>query len=303
MRTLVSGSEGLIGSFLVESLISKGHTVFTVDQYPTKVLSRSINHFSEGLNSENLSRFVASAKPDWVVHAAAQTSVLKSIEAPWQDASVNVLGTINLGIALSGSPVRKLVYINTAGALYSQDGSSEVTEESQIQPISPYGISKFSGEMYFEYFARLLGASFTSLALSNVYGFNAHQKFKPEGVIFKWIQSALINEKIILKGQLVSRDFIYVKDVVNAILKSLDFASLGRINVSQGESFTLEELAEKIQSVVGYDLEIQSASLEFGEIQSSSVSNTHAKTVLNWSPNYTLELGLRDMLSILKSSL
>ena len=292
MKILVTGSNGLVGTFLCDALRGRGATLFTIDLVDNVIPSKS--HLVGNLLNLDLVSLFEHVQPDFVIHLAAQVSVVKSIENPIADAESNILSSIKLAEASILSGVKKFLYANSGGAIYDSRVEPPYTEESPIRPISPYGISKYASELYLE---NILGNSsvlFQSFALSNVYGVHETQKSISDGIIPRWLTSGINQVPLRIRDISAERDFVYVKDVVSAFQLGLESTFTGRLNISTGFGISLGHLLNEVQSLFDYTLEVHKENLVVGEISRSSLSSDKAFSVLGWKPRYDLSAGLLE---------
>jgi|688.fasta_scaffold205728_2 UDP-glucose 4-epimerase len=297
MRTLVTGSEGLIGSYLVEELIELGNDVVTLDLLPSKRKGADSTHLQLDLRDPRLGDLLADLRVNRICHLAAEVDVISSISNPVSDANTNILGTLNLIQASISGHVEKIVYSNSGGAIYFPNNGEPHCEDSLVWPISPYGISKLAAEMYLMQLLPKNSIQFTSLALANVYGPRHFLGTNPKNVIDKWMHNAKEGGVIEVRSRDAVRDFIYVKDVVSAFIKALGLSSLGRVNIGTGKGTSLGTLLELLQSLHSSKLRIEDTEWAEGEQMSSILCCCKAFTVLDgWEPKTSIDQGLRSYL-------
>jgi UDP-glucose 4-epimerase len=173
MKVIVTGGAGFIGSHIVDALIAKGHSPFVIDNLSSgrrQNLPNDVPLFEMDIrNGARLSDVFDEVRPDWVCHQAAQMSVSRSMREPVFDAEVNVIGLLNVFDQAARVGVQRVVFASSGGVLYG-DVAMPATEEFPKRPMSPYGISKWVGEQYLEFFARERGMQGIALRYSNVYG-------------------------------------------------------------------------------------------------------------------------------------
>jgi UDP-glucose 4-epimerase len=281
---LVTGSEGFIGRRTVKELRKAGHRVLTVDLTPG-----SENHLQADFRSKELKSLLESERPEAVVHLAAQIVVTDSIENPVHDLEVNGIGTLNLVRHAIDFGCKNFININSGGAIYDASQPLPFKECAREEPQSPYGLSKSLAEGYVRIYSNKAGINWTSLALSNCFGpVTEHGK----GVIFQFWKA--INEDLSpdIYGEDVTRDFVFVDDVVRAIELALDKPTNCRVNIGSGREVTLLEAFTQISQVMGSGVEPNILPARFGEIKSSCLDIQLAKSKLNWEPRFTFEEGI-----------
>jgi len=286
-RILVTGSNGFIGSKLVEALKFRGEEVFTIDILENR---ESENHFQVNIASKNLPSIIAEISPDVLVHLAAQVDVQSSIADPFLDLESNALGTLNVVSSAISSNCKNIVYSHSGGAVYDSNSELPLTEKSPLLPVSPYGLTKNIGEGYLRVLSELSQVQWSSLALSNVYGsVHANQK----GVIFEFWRDLETGAIPKINGKNVTRDFIYIDDVIIAIMKAIDTPINARVNISSGVETTLLELYDIVARTLESQVKPIIGAQIPGDIARSCLGNTLAKELLKWTPNTTIEEGIR----------
>jgi UDP-glucose 4-epimerase len=285
-RILVTGSEGFIGKKAVERFREDGHDVFTLD-----ILGSGNQHFVVDLIGDDLQRLFEECRPELVIHTAAQTDVSKSFEDPLRDFQINVLGTLNLLLACQ--KIETFVYLHSGGAVYDSSANLPLTEESNEFPISPYGASKRAAEDLVRIICEKYSISWTSLALSNVYG-NVSEN--PKGVVYQFWRNLKSNKVCEINGPNVTRDFVYVEDVVEAIVLASSAKLNTRLNISSGQEISLIELYDLICKVMGMGGAPILLEERKGDVTRSCLSNARAKSLLNWMPKTSLSQGLSKSL-------
>lgn len=289
-RILVSGSEGFIGSKLVSKL-EESSEVFKLDIQNSLEIE---NFYNVDLNSPKLSDVLNDVKPDVVIHLAAQISVLDSLNDPMTDLMINGAGTLNLVRAAIASGVKNFCYINSGGAIYKKNSELPISEDELTHPQSPYGASKLLGEYYVQIFCEAAGIGWSSLALSNCYGpVREHGK----GVIYQFWKAISGNRIPDIYGAEVTRDFVYIDDVVAAIQTAVSKPTMRRVNISSGTETSLIEVFNSMKSILKSDISPNILAPGFGEIRRSSLSNAQAKQILGWEPKTSFQDGLKKALA------
>jgi UDP-glucose 4-epimerase len=240
---------------------------------------------------------------DIVFHLAAQMDVRVSTARPDYDAEINVLGTINLLEAAREAGVRRFVFTSTGGAIYGEAEQLPAGEESPIRPEAPYGQAKFAAEGYCDLYRRLHGLSTVSLRLGNVYG-PRQDPFGEAGVIAIFCGRLLEGERPTVFGDgRQTRDYIYVRDVVEAELIVGDSDVHGAYNVGRGVETSVLELVDTLREL-GHEagigssdsFEAEHAPPRPGEVLRNALDPSLAKEVLGFEAKVDLRDGLRDTL-------
>ena len=289
-RLLVTGSSGFIGRPTVVALRELGHEVFTLDIHGEKK-----DNFSVDIVDADLENIFEEIKPQAVIHLAAQVNVSDSFQDPIRDLEVNGKGTVRLVSASIKSGCKNFIYVGSGGAIYDSNSHMPLTEESFENPVSPYGLSKRVGEGYVRILSEKSGTGWTSLALSNCYDpVLEHGR----GVIFQFWNAITQSKTPFINGANVTRDFIYIDDVIRAIVLSIVKPVNQRINISSATEVSLLDLYTKIQTVMGSNVNPEIRAPLFGDVLRSCLSNAKAMNLLKWSPEIDLLEGLSRCLII-----
>ena len=312
MRALVTGGAGFIGSNLVDGLLARGEEVTIVDNLSTgrrQNLDAALAAGAELLeldirDAAALSAAVGERKPNVIFHLAAQIDVRKSVADPAFDASVNVGGTANVLEAARLAGCKRVVFSSTGGAIYGEGEGQELPlgEDAPLAPLSPYGQSKFAGEGYLALYERLYGMSSVALRLGNVYG-PRQDPLGEAGVIAIFCGRLQEGGRPTVYGDgKQTRDYIYVGDVVAAMLAAAGSAASGPINVGTGVETDVLELATRLRELDGtQEFEPELAPARPGEVQRISIDPGRAEHELGWRAEVGLQEGLKLTLDSLRT--
>jgi UDP-glucose 4-epimerase len=298
MRILVTGGAGFIGSHVCRKLIEEGHEVSVIDDLSTGSLENLTGkeQFYRGNISFALDVEIAFLKfnPEVVIHLAAQAKVGHSIRYPISDLKVNTLGTVNILKSMKKYDVKKIIFASSA-ATYGDQIEFPVKEDAPKNITSPYAASKLSAENYIEMYGRLEGIEYCTFRFSNVFG--PRQSAKDGGVLSIFLNKLLNNEELKVNGNgEQTRDFIYVKDLADAISFSIDNLQ-GTYNLSTGKEVTLNEVIN-IMKEFG-NLSVSYGPKLSGDIERSVLDNRKLLSA-GWQTKYTFEDGLKETLKSLK---
>ncbi|HKZ12648.1 MAG TPA: NAD-dependent epimerase/dehydratase family protein [Solirubrobacterales bacterium] len=312
MRSLVTGGAGFIGSTLVDALLARGDEVTIVDDLSTgrlQNLEAALRAGAELIELDirdrpALEAAVAAAAPQTVFHLAAQIDVRLSVADPAFDASINVGGTANVLEAVRATSVPRLVFASTGGAIYGEgEGRTlPLAEDAVLAPFSPYGQSKQAAELYLALYQRLYGTSSICLRLGNVYG-PRQDPLGEAGVIA--IFCGLLGEgkrPTVFGDGLQTRDYIFVEDVVAAMLAASTSDLSGPVNVGTGVETDVLALARALGDLAGVPFEPEFAPPRTGEVQAITIDPSRAEAELGWRPQTTLSEGLEITLRSLSAS-
>lgn len=302
MRVLVTGGAGFIGSHVVTELVKAGAEVSVVDNLSTGIrenVSPGATFYEADITAPELSEILAREEPEAVIHLAAQAAAPLSLIEPRFDEAVNISGTINLLEASRHAGVRRVVYTSSA-AVYGDPVYLPVDEPHPVQPLSPYGASKYAAEVYLATYHRLYGIEGVILRLANVYG--PRQDAAGEGGVVAVFCRRLFHgepPEVFGDGN-QTRDFIYVKDVVSAVLASLKHGAGEVLNIGTGKGTSVNELLSILFEISGRKMTPGYKQKRPGDIRESVLNPLKAHAILSWTARYDLKKGLEETYHALK---
>jgi UDP-glucose 4-epimerase len=298
-RVVITGGAGFIGSNLSHELASDNTVIIIDDLYTGKV-----DNIASLINKENV-KFIqgsildlqllqeAFRAIDFVFHQAAIPSVPRSVKDPLSTNTVNITGTLNVLLASRDNKVKKVVYASSS-SVYGDTPILPKNENMVPNPLSPYALTKLVGEYYCRIFTQVYGLPTICLRYFNVYGPRQDPNAEYAAVIPKFISRILQNKCPIVYGDgNQTRDFTYIKDVVNANILAAESQSTGVINIGSGSNVTINELAETIIKSLNRDIGIIHEQNRVGEVKHSQADITLAKTI-GYKPKYSLVDGLLE---------
>jgi UDP-glucose 4-epimerase len=309
MLVVVTGGAGFIGSHTVDRLLDAGHRVVVLDDFRTGKRANLAHHagsdrldvvacdVSHGIFPA-LAPITARHGPvERIVHLAAQVSVVHSVQNPLVDMQVNYGGTLHVLEYARATGVKKVVFASSA-AVYGEVATLPVDEDTPTRPVSPYGIDKLASEHALDYYAAVHGVPGTALRFFNVYGPRQDPSSPYSGVISVFADRARTGRTLTLFGDGgQTRDFVYVGDVVRAIIAALgDGASRVVANVGTGGEITVLELARSIVELCGGSSVIEHAPARPGEILKSRARVDRLRDALGVVAGTSLLDGLRETL-------
>ncbi len=304
MRALVTGGAGFIGSNLTDALLARGDEAIVVDDLSTGRRENIEQALANGAtlveadirDRAAIEEIAGRERPEAIFHLAAQIDVRKSIADPAFDASINVGGTANVLEAARAAEVRRVVFSSTGGAIYGEGDGQELplAEDAPLAPEAPYGQSKFAGEGYLSLYERLYGLSSVPLRLGNVYG-PRQDPLGEAGVVAIFCGRLREGQQPTVFGDgKQTRDYIYVGDVVSAMLAAAEAETSGPINIGTGIETDVLELVSALGELGGNgDFEPEFAPPRTGEVQRISIDPARAASELGWTPQMDLKEGLR----------
>lgn len=290
---LVTGAAGFIGSNVVQELLDHQYSVVALDNlskgYKSR-LPRDVTFYEADITNSETQRIFQLEQPDYVIHLAAQTSVLNSMENPVEDCRANVLGTLNTLKYSNQFNVKKCIIASSA-AVYGNPSVFPVEEDSKLCPLSFYGLSKVSAENYVHLYEKMFGLKSCILRFSNVYGSN-----QESGVISSFLNRLYKGNAPIIHNGSQTRDFIYVKDVASACLSAMVSHETGVFHISSGTEITINEVYKLISKSTNIEIEPLLKELDAAEIKRSVLSNQKARRLLYWEPGYSMEEGIGEVI-------
>lgn len=299
---LVTGGAGFIGSTLVDRLVLDGHRVHVIDNFARGYRSNLSAAENTGrcsvyeldINETELAGVVAAVRPNMVFHLAAQIDVRASVTDPVSDAAANVLGTINVAESAHAAGVGKLVFVSSGGAIYGKAEALPLAEDAPVRPFSPYGAAKAAAEVYLNTYWNMHGLNCSHVALANAYG--PRQDHRGEaGVVSVFTNALLAGQPTRLFGDgHNTRDYVYVDDVVNALLLAGHKGRPGvRYNIGTGRQTTDSALHAIVAKTVGTVDKPEFAPAKLGDVRASALDATRAFRELGWAPRFSLVDGIQ----------
>lgn len=308
MKILVTGGAGFIGSHVVNAYLEAGHEVVVIDNLSSgqkNRLSSDARLYTLDIRSKDVAEVIAKEKPDVVNHHAAQKSVPKSVSDPIYDAEFNVIGLLNILEACRANGVKKFIFISSGGALAGDADVIPTPENVSPVMISPYAIHKFLGEKYLHFYHVTYGLTYTVLRYANVYGPNQIADGEC-GVIPIFMNNILADNPSTLfaypsQPRGTTRDYVFVRDAAKANVLALTEGNNDVLNIGSGTEIHTEDVYHLISNIAGKNVPLHRESERIGDVKRSVLDCTRANERLGWSPQVSLESGIKETLSWLKS--
>lgn len=306
--SLVTGGAGFIGSHLVEHLLRDGWNVRVLDNLSTGKsnniahLARQIDFIQGNINDPSVLR-PAAAGCEVIFHLAALPSVARSLVDPMTTHQVCATGTLSVLDAARQMGVRRVVYAASSSAYGGTPGALR-SESDPIAPLSPYASSKLSGELYCQSFTTVYGLETVRLRFFNVFGPRQDARSPYTGVIALFIAGMLAGKRPNVQGDgLQSRDFTYVENAVQAVVRAADAANaIGKVyNIGNGETTTILQLVQHLNEIIGADLPPVHGPARAGDVRHSQANITLARQDLGYEPNVSFVEGLRRTVDSLRT--
>jgi nucleoside-diphosphate-sugar epimerase len=300
MRYLVTGGAGFIGSNIVDELVGRGHEVVVLDDLSTGQEAnlsgvRKKIDFRLGSITDLATVAAACRGVEHVIHLAASTSVPKSVKDPIETNRINIDGTLNVLIAARDAKARRFVYAASSAA-YGELPELPKVETMQPAPISPYGVTKYVGELYAQVFGRVYGLENACLRYFNVFGPRQDPTSQYSGVLSRFMLAVLERRQPVIYGDgEQTRDFTYVENVVDETLKASEASGVSGMvfNGGTGVRITLNEVLKLLQKITGTEIQPQYDPERAGDIRDSQADLSLARRVLGYEPRVQFEEGLK----------
>ena len=307
MKILITGGAGFIGSHLVEELLSNENEILIFDNCLTGEkenieFTGNFIFINDDFGSESSLEKIEKFDPEICFHLAAQSSVVVSVENPALDFEHNILQPIKLIQVLLRSNCKKLVFTSSGGTIFGEPSVIPTAEEDYAdEPESPYGVAKKRLNELIKIMTKNSNLKYSILNLSNVYG-PRQDPHGEAGVVSIFANKYLNDEVPIIFGDgEQTRDYIYVKDVVNALLKASTIDENHFLNIGTGVETSVNDLVNSMKSQFNSEINPIYKPAREGELNRSVLNNTKAKKELDWKPEYNLDDGMKQVFNWLKA--
>ena len=307
MKILITGGAGFIGSHLVEELLSNENEILIFDNCLTGKkenieFTGNFIFINDDFGSESSLEKIEKFDPDICFHLAAQSSVVVSVENPALDFEHNILQPIKLIQVLLRSNCKKLVFTSSGGTIFGEPSVIPTAEEDYAdEPESPYGVAKKRLNELIKIMTKNSNLKYSILNLSNVYG-PRQDPHGEAGVVSIFANKYLNDEEPIIFGDgEQTRDYIYVKDVVNALVKASTIDENHFLNIGTGIETSVNDLVNSMKSQFNSEINPIYKPAREGELNRSVLNSSKAKKELDWKPEYNLDDGMKQVLNWLKA--
>jgi UDP-glucose 4-epimerase len=296
VNILVTGGAGFIASHIVDAYLAEGHNVIVVDDLSSgnpENINAGAKFFKLDIRSKGLEDIFRKENISVVNHHAAQMDVRRSVADPEFDASVNVIGGLNVFECAKKYGVKNIIFSSTGGAIYGEQDYFPADEEHPTRPLSPYGITKLCTEKYLFYYKTVCGIDYVILRYANVYGprQNPHGE---AGVVAIFCDKMIKGEQPVINGDgKQTRDYTFVKDIVNANLLALKYNGSNIYNVGTGIESDVNKLFNELRNHFDPSCQEKHGPAKAGEQKRSVISFKKIEHELKWEPTVQLQEGLR----------
>jgi UDP-glucose 4-epimerase len=299
VRALITGGAGFIASHVADAYIAGGHDVAILDNLSrgssSNVNTRARFYHGDITDAEFVESVFQKEQPEIINHHAAQMDVRRGVREPLFDASINILGSLNILQSAVAHKTGRIIYVSTAGAAYGEPREIPVPEDCPINPITPYGITKHTVEHYLFTYRVLYGLNYVVLRYGNVYG--PRQSSQGEaGVFAMFCEQMLAGSQPVIYGDGTKiRDYVYVDDVVRANLAAIQRGDGEIFNIASGEETTDLEVFDLVRELLGKsNVRPSYVPRRPGEIDKICLDVGKAKRLLQWTPEVSLRQGATE---------
>ncbi|HLP16390.1 MAG TPA: NAD-dependent epimerase/dehydratase family protein [Bacteroidota bacterium] len=304
MNILVTGGAGFIASNIADAFIAEGNNVVIIDNLSSgrkeNINPRAV-FYEMDIQSPDVEKIFQTHAIDVICHHAAQMDVRKSVADPKFDASVNILGMLNIMENAAKYKVKKVTFASTGGAIYGEQDYFPADEKHPMQPLSPYGITKLCTEKYLFFYKAIYGIEHVILRYANIYG-PRQSPHGEAGVVAIFTSKMLKGEQPVINGDgKQTRDYVFVGDVVRANLMALHHPTSDIFNIGTSIETDVNQLFNYIRVLLGSPCEEKHAPAKAGEQMRSVITSRKAKEILGWEPTVSIEEGLRQTVEFFKN--
>lgn len=296
MKVMVTGGAGFIGSHVVDLLVEAGHDVVIVDNLSTGRLSNlnpKAKFYQVDIRSPELEKVIETERPEVIDHHAAQMDVRRSVADPVYDADINIIGGLNILNLAVKHGVRKIIYISSGGAVYGEPVYLPCDEKHPVQPLCPYGATKYMLELYLYMYKQTYGLDYSVIRYPNVYGPRQDPKGEA-GVVAIFTGLMLKDEPLTVYGTGEQvRDYVFVRDCARANVMLLSKGSGQVFNLGFGVGTTVNQIFSGLKEITGYKMDANYGPARAGETFKIYLDATCAKKELGWEPTIPLHEGLK----------
>ena len=304
MRVLVTGGAGFIGSHIVDVYIQAGHEVVVVDDLSTgkrENLHSQARFVQANIQNPVVRELIIDEKIEAINHHAAQMDVRRSVADPLFDAQVNILGFLNVLEGAREARVKKIIFASSGGTVYGEQQVFPADESHPTQPISPYGVSKLTGEHYLGFYQTEYGIPYVALRYANVYG-PRQDPHGEAGVVAIFTLRLLAGEQPVINGDgKQSRDYVFVGDVARANLAALQVDYTGAINIGTAIETDVNVLFAELCGLTQSTAAEEHGPAKSGEQRRSVLAWGHAQQMLDWRPDIVVADGLKQTVEFFRA--
>ncbi|MBT3230549.1 NAD-dependent epimerase/dehydratase family protein [Candidatus Uhrbacteria bacterium] len=290
---IVTGGAGFIGSHLVDQLVGISKKVIVIDKVkPEKGRkNRKAKYLKMNIQDSGALDVFKKYEPEVVFHLAAHLHDRESVEMPIDNAMDNVIGLLNICEANRKTSKAKMVFMSSC-AVYGMHEELPITEEFTPNPLTPYGISKLVGENYLRFYNKTYGIPYTAFRAGNIYG--PRQDSSAESGVIGIFSSRLICGKQVMINNdgKTTRDYVFVDDVVRALLSAADSEFVGVLNIGTGAETETGDIFKQVKAAVGVGVSAERNEMQQDALKNIALDVSAAREALNWEPSVTIDEGI-----------
>jgi len=296
LKVLITGGAGFIGSNVAEGLLEKNYNVVIIDDLSNgkkENIPGEAKFYRCDIRDKGMYKIFKDESPDIVIHNAAQLSVRVSVENPVFDADINIMGGLNVINTCNILRIKKIIFASSGGTVYGEQKYFPADEKHPTNPVSPYGVAKLATENYLYYFYKTYGLEYISLRYGNIYG-PRQDPCGEAGVVAIFSSRVLEDKNPTINGDgLQTRDYVYVKDAVDANIRAINSNFVGPLNIGSEKETNVVELFKILKEISGKSgIEEVHGPPKEGEQKRCQLSYRLAKEVLGWKPDVAFKEGL-----------
>jgi UDP-glucose 4-epimerase len=306
MKILVTGGAGFIASHISDAYLAAGHEVVIVDDLSSGKranLPAAAKFYHADIRTPEAREIIRNERPQVLSHHAAQMDVRRSVSDPAFDAEVNVLGLINMLEGAREVGAERVLFASSGGATYGEQTAFPAPEDHVHNPLSPYGITKATGEHYLFFYHAVYGLPYVALRYGNVFG-PRQDPHGEAGVVAIFTERLLAGQTPTINGDgKQTRDYVFVGDVVRANVAALTTTFVGAVNIGTATETDVNTLYAHLRVLTGSPHQAQHGPAKAGEQRRSVIAIERAAKVLGWKPEMPLEEGLRRTVEFFRARL
>lgn len=305
MNILILGANGFFGSYLSKELSLTNHNVFLYDRNSSNIKTLVNNKnvfFTKGDFNKLEYLDCLIRKCDCIIHLISTTNPKSALQNIFYDVDTNLIATLKLLELLPTGHIRRFIFASSGGTIYGPSKSSLITEQHPTNPITPYGICKLAIERYIHFYSLSKKFNFSILRISNLYGVGQKSNIG-QGVISTFIDAALNNKTIEIWGDGESvRDYIYVTDAVELLIKTIDDSDNNTIlNLSSSVGTSVNRIINILEELLNYKVKRNYVNSLVGTVDYNVLSNFLAKQIYKWEPGISINNGIKLMVDDCKN--
>jgi UDP-glucose 4-epimerase len=305
MRAVVTGASGFMGRALIHALLAQGHSVIATAAGSTRSIDHPRLRWERlDLGEPNAGWKLILGGADVIYHLAWSTVPSEASRAPVEDARVNIVGSLSLIQAVrDAQPAARIVFASSGGTVYGALSTIPATEDHPLRPMSAHGVSKLAVESYLEVARRESGLSSISLRIGNLYG-PGQSRDRMFGAVTQFALRALFGEPIRIFGDgSVTRDYVFIDDVVDALTLAGNSCHTGPFNIGTGVGHSLNDVAKIVAAEAGHELAIERLGGRAFDVPVSILDPSRANAALGWQARMTFKEGVRKTLDAMRAAL